>query len=147
MSETETRQDGDLNCTCYRVRKAARALTLFYDERIAGTGLTSTQMSLLTELARSPGLSVTALGDRLGMDRTTTSRILKPMLEKGWIEGPKGTDKRARDLVLSKSGETMLSGAMSGWRHAETKILQRLGGEKRALLYELLEEIGGLARG
>ncbi len=147
MEKDDQSPNKDLNCTCYRVRKAARALTQFYDETLAKAGLTSTQMSVLTELARSPNLSVTLLGERLGMDRTTLSRIIKPMLRAGWIEDPLGADRRARNLLLSSSGEKVLTQAMSGWSSAETAILRGLGNEKRALLYDLLAEIGELAHG
>ena len=147
MSEIKRVREDDLKCTCYRVRKAARALTRLYDDTLANTGLTSTQMSVLVELSRSPNSSVTDLGTRLGMDRTTMSRIVKPMLAKGWVEGPRGQDRRARDLLITSSGEQTLSSAMSGWSHAETIMLRGLGNEKRALLFELLEEIGDLALG
>lgn len=147
MSGRQQTQNDDLKCTCYRVRKAARAMTQFYDETLAQAGLTSTQMSVLVELARSPNLSVTELGMRLGMDRTTLSRIIKPMLAAGWVEGPPGDDRRARNLVITAAGQDMLTRAMSGWSHAETTILRGLGSEKRAQLYRLLEEIGELAYG
>lgn len=147
MSEIDHSQNDDLNCTCYRVRKAARAMTQFYDDTLANAGLTSTQMSVLVELARSPNLSVTELGKHLGMDRTTLSRTIKPLLAAGWVEGPPGVDRRSRNLAISPAGEKVLTRAMSGWSHAETAILRGLGSEKRNLLYELLEEIGGLARG
>lgn len=145
MRNDDQSQNEDLKCTCYRVRKAARAMTQFYDDTLANAGLTSTQMSVLVELARSPNLSVTALGGHLGMDRTTLSRIIKPMLMAGWVEGPPGDDRRARNLIITTVGEEMLTEAMSGWSHAESKILQGLGNKKRTQLFDLLAEIAELA--
>jgi DNA-binding MarR family transcriptional regulator len=136
----------DLNCTCYRVRKAARALTQFYDEALAGAGATLTKMSVLTELSRTPNLSVTALGKRLGMDRTTVSRTIKPMLRDGWIASGEALDRRARDLVITDAGTEILTRCNAGWRHAESKMLRSIGLESRTTLFDLLDRVGDAVR-
>lgn len=128
----------DLRCTCYRVRKAARALTQLYDRLLEPSGLTVTQMSLLTELARFPSLSITGLGRHLGMDRTTTSRTVKPMLACGLIREIAGEDRRARNLALTDKGSAALQSAVTAWRRAETAMLQALGEGRREQLYGLL---------
>ncbi len=136
----------DLNCTCYRVRKAARVLTQFYDDALADAGATLTQMSVLTELSRSPNVSVTALGKRLGMDRTTLSRIIKPMLRNGWIESGKSDDRRARNLEITKNGIEILTRCNNGWRQAESRMLRTIGRENRSVLFDLLDQAGGAVR-
>ncbi len=136
----------DLNCTCYRVRKAARALTQFYDEALSGAGATLTKMSVLTELSRTPNLSVTALGKRLGMDRTTVSRTIKPMLRDSWIASGEALDRRARDLVITDAGIEILTRCNAGWRHAESKMLRSIGLESRATLFDLLDQVGEVVR-
>lgn len=136
----------DLNCTCYRVRKAARALTQFYDEALAEAGATLTQMSVLTELARTPNVSVTALGERLGMDRTTLSRTIKPLLTDGWITGAAAKDRRARNLEITQAGFDILNRCNTGWRMAETQMLKTLGRESRDTLFGILDEIGSAVR-
>ncbi len=136
----------DLNCTCYRVRKAARALTQFYDEALAEAGATLTKMSVLTELSRTPNLSVTGLGRRLGMDRTTVSRTIKPMLRDGWIASGEALDRRARDLVITGAGVEILTRCNVGWRHAESRMLRSIGLERRTTLFDLLDKVGDAVR-
>ncbi len=136
----------DLNCTCYRVRKAARALTQFYDEALSEAGATLTKMSVLTELSRTPNLSVTALGKHLGMDRTTVSRTIKPMLRDGWIESCEARDRRARDLMITNEGNEILARCNAGWRHAESKMLRSIGLERRTTLFDLLDKVGDAVR-
>ena len=145
MNEMD-KNTADLNCTCYRVRKAARALTQFYDEALAEAGASLTKMSVLTELSRTPNLSVTALGDRLGMDRTTVSRTIKPMLRDGWIESIGAVDRRARNLVITEEGLETLSRCNVGWRHAESRMLRSIGLESRTTLFDLLDQVGGAVR-
>ncbi|MBL4758336.1 MAG: winged helix-turn-helix transcriptional regulator [Rhizobiales bacterium] len=138
--------DTDLNCTCYRVRKAARALTQFYDDALADAGATLTQMSVLTELSRTPNVSVTALGKRLGMDRTTLSRTIKPMLRDGWIKSGKSEDRRARNLEVTDTGIETLTHCNDGWRQAESRMLRTIGRENRTALFDLLDQVGGAVR-
>ncbi|HJX86773.1 MAG TPA: MarR family winged helix-turn-helix transcriptional regulator, partial [Gemmatimonadales bacterium] len=67
------------DCACFNVRKAARALTAFYDQVMAPTGLRATQGTLLVALARAGDIPVTRLAGILGMDRTTLTRNLEPL--------------------------------------------------------------------
>ena len=55
-------------CTCFRVRSAARRVTQIYSRHLAPTGLRISQFSLLGHvIARGP-LSISELSDRLATD-------------------------------------------------------------------------------
>ena len=73
------------DCACFNVRKAARALTAFYDRVIAPIGLRATQGTLLVALARAGDIPVTRLAGILGMDRTTLTRNLEPLERDGLV--------------------------------------------------------------
>jgi hypothetical protein len=71
-------------CTCFKVRRLARQLTARYDSALAGSGLTVTQYAALSTLARADEpLPVARLARELGMDRTTTSRLVHPLERDG----------------------------------------------------------------
>ena len=75
----------DSPCTCAMARRTARHLTREYDRVLKPAGLKLTQYSVLANLVRNGATSITALAERLAMDRTTMTRNLRPLERAGWI--------------------------------------------------------------
>src|SRR5947207_13920835 len=72
-------------CACGRLRRASRALTQFYDDALAPTGLRVTQLSLMRTLAREGTTRVSALAKVFMLDRTALSRALDPLVARGYV--------------------------------------------------------------
>src|SRR5580692_4033045 len=73
------------NCTCSQLRRAGRQVTQLYDRALEPAGLTIGQFGLLAYLstagAENPGgIAIGALADARGMDPTTLTRNLKPLV-------------------------------------------------------------------
>jgi DNA-binding MarR family transcriptional regulator len=59
----------------------------------------------------------------LALDRTTTSRGVKLLIDAGWIDALTGEeDGREKILKLSDRGKKKLQDAMPAWSKAQTKI-------------------------
>ena len=112
------------DCACFNVRKAARALTAFYDQVIAPTGLRATQGTLLVALARAGDIPVTRLAGILGMDRTTLTRNLEPLERDGLVALRPGEDRRVRLAGITEKGRKALAAAMPLWREAQRQIAE-----------------------
>ena len=78
-------QSAEMPCTCARLRRTARRLTRAYDRALRPSGLRLTQYSVLANVTRAGGLSITELAERLAMDRTTLTRNLRPLEAAGWV--------------------------------------------------------------
>jgi DNA-binding MarR family transcriptional regulator len=115
-------------CACMALRKAARAVSRFYDEALAPTGLTVTQFALLRTIAGLGDPPLSRLADALVMDRTSLYRTLQPMVRAGWIaiEAGQGRSKRA---VLQPPGRARLDGAEAHWDAAQAGFTQRFGAQ------------------
>ena len=116
-------------CTCFRVRKLTRLMSQRYDRRLAAAGLNLNQYSILRRL----GDRARAIGDlarELGMDRSTLSRDLRPLLAAGWIEPAEGEDARQRPVRVTAAGRRALARAVPLWREAQDDIEALLGGER-----------------
>jgi len=110
-------------CACTTLRKASRAVTRLYDERLAPHGMTTTQFSILRNLARADGmLPLSRLAERLVMDRTSLYRTLIPVTRAAWvaIEAGPGRAKLAR---LTEAGRAAMLGAESDWQEAQAHLL------------------------
>jgi len=114
-------------CTCFRLRKLSRLVTQRYDRELASAGLNLNQYSILRRAARTPQ-TVGALAREIGMDRTTLSRDLKPLIAAGWIEQTSSDeDARQRLVRIKPAGKRVLERAQPLWRKAQDDIDARLG--------------------
>lgn len=115
------------NCMCFNLRKAARAITQSYDAAFVPTGLKATQFTVLQVTAVAGGAPMGRLAERLGMDRTTLTRNLRPLEQKGLIAMASGTDRRERLIHVTQEGLTALDAALPLWEQAQSKLYSALG--------------------
>ena len=109
-------------CNCLALRQAARHASRLYDRHLAAEGLTSTQYALLAKLARLGPQSINALADMLVMDRTTTTRALRPLARDKLVAIGPGQDGRTRCVRLTPAGATRATAAAVRWREAQRKF-------------------------
>lgn len=129
-------------CNCLAVRQAARYLTQFYDQFLASSGLRTTQFSILAKLMGLGPLSINALAKELVMDRTTLGRNMLPLERERLIEiVPGTTDRRTKELRLTKAGQERLRAAAPGWNEAQAKFEASFGRKRSAELRTLLDQV------
>ena len=142
------REDQVPACTCFNLRKAARAVTQLYDEALQSSGLRGTQFSLLAALNHMGSATVSDLARAMVMDRTTLTRNLRPLEKQGWIEIVPGKDRRTRQLALTSSGRKTLKQAMPLWKKAQKQMVTLLGRQRWTGLLDHLDhtiqKVGGL---
>lgn len=115
-----------LPCACANIRRAARAVTRLYDQELSGAGLEATQFTIVMALSRTGEISQGALGSFLGLDSTTLSRSLKPLLREGWIRSQPGDDRREKRLDLTPEGRRQYDEILPKWERAQERLRQAL---------------------
>jgi len=115
------------DCTCFNLRKAARAVTQRYDEFLRPANLRATQFSLLAVLAQSGTASIGQLADLAVMDRTTLKRNLELLERDGLVRIRPGADARVREVSLTPAARKRLAAAIPLWERAQAHILGHLG--------------------
>ena len=118
---------GDIGCTCYRLRQAARLVSRTYDQFLAPSGINTGQFGMLVTMAAMGGESISKLAEVLQMERTTLTRNLLPLQKLGYVAVEPGPDKRARALRLTDTGKAALAAARPMWQAAQRSLEQRLG--------------------
>lgn len=126
-------------CTCFLLRRAARRTSQVYDRALAPLGLSLNEYSILRR-AREPA-ALGELAERVGMDRSTLSRNLRPMLAAGWIEQRRGEDARQRLVAASVAGRQLLRRAEPLWRRAQTQLEDWAGADAVAALHGQLQQL------
>jgi DNA-binding MarR family transcriptional regulator len=106
-------------CHCYALRRAARLMTQHYDRLMRPAGLRTTQFTLLVTLAEAGPMPMTRLAVRLGLERTSLTRNLKPLAAKGWVVVAADADRRVHTVVITAAGRAKARAAMPQWRKAQ----------------------------
>jgi DNA-binding MarR family transcriptional regulator len=132
-------QASPLGCSCFRLRRLARAMSRLYDQHLAATGLKTTQYSVLANAGRA-ALPVAELAERLGTERTTLTRNLKPLCEAGWIVLVPGADSRQRIVTITDAGRAKLEQAWPFWRAAQEAFERQLGTGTVRQLHDRLDD-------
>ena len=133
------------NCTCFNLRKAARAVTQAYDKAIKPSGLRVTQFSLLSIVARLGPVGIKDLSKALVMDRTTLGRNLKVLSDRGLLEIGEGDDRRYRPITITAAGQDALDLALPLWKQAQTHMDIGFGQNRLAGFHSDLSEAVRLA--
>jgi DNA-binding MarR family transcriptional regulator len=126
-------------CTCFRIRGAARRVTQIYSRHLAPTGLKISQFSLLGFVAAEGPISIGGLADRLATDRTTLTRNLRPLLQGGLVERAASGDKRRHELVATLDGRALFKRALPLWVAAEQEVRAAMGARLTADLHGALD--------
>lgn len=122
-------------CTNFQLRQLLRSVSKLYDAEIGQAGLKGSQFSLLSHVLTLGPISPSDLAARMGMDASTLTRNLRPLIAKGWVlQGP-GADHRGRSIAITPAGQTKHTEARLHWRRAQQLLNQRLGEPAVAALH------------
>jgi DNA-binding MarR family transcriptional regulator len=133
-------QEGS-SCVSFNIRKAARAVTQLYDERLRPFGLRSTQLSILGKTLVLQPVTVTRLAEATVTDRTTLTRNLHLLERQGLIAVGRGHDRREREVRLTDRGRDVLARVYPIWKEVQLEVAKRFGGDRLA---RLLAELAAL---
>jgi len=97
-----------------------------YNHELQATGLELTQFTLLMTLSITGETTQGQLGDILALDSTSLTRMLKPLMRRGWIRGKAGQDRRQKLLRLSSSGRAKFEDSRQYWERAQERLQQAL---------------------
>ena len=125
-------------CICAQVRRLARKLSSLYDTFLSPEGLTITQYSLLANLGRAGELSHSVLAEKIGMDRTTLTRNLRPLTKAKWVAAASGKDRRQHLLQVTAAGKRKLVRSRPLWEEAQRQLLSQIGFQSMQELRTLL---------
>ena len=123
---------------------ASRLVARRYDQALAPARISTNGYSILVRLRELGPLPLGALAAALGVDRSTLSRELAPLVAAELIEERADTgDRRRRMLELSAGGERRVREAYPLWKAAQKRLTEDFGAERTAALVGELNAIAG----
>lgn len=135
-----------IQCLCTSVRQLARRMTSMYEAHLVVHGISVPQFSILQRLHELAPVANLEFAAQMGMDRTTLSRGLKPLIAANWIETvdmPEGTviDKRSFGLQLTTAGIEKYKASRAAWLKAQAETRKTLGPELSAVLLSTTQNV------
>ena len=127
-------------CTNFRLRHLMRQVARLYDAEVAKSGLKTTQYSLLSHVLRLGPVRPVDLAQAMGIDASTLTRNLKPLMAEGWLVQGEGPDARSRLVEITDEGRKKRSEAQRHWRCAQEQLNELLGVERVLALHTLIDE-------
>ena len=133
---------GPDDCNCLAARQAARHITQFYDQYLVSSGLRTTQFSILAKLRRLGPMTINRLAAEMVMDRTTLGRNILPLERDGLIAVEQGSsDRRSKELRVTKAGEARFRAGVKGWVQAQRQFEKAFGAKRTADMRDLLQAV------
>jgi DNA-binding MarR family transcriptional regulator len=129
-------------CACNQLRRSARGVTQVYDAGMGPGALKVTQMPILVGLGAGGSMPISALAEALGLDRTTLTRNLRVLEERGLVQtAPHADDARVRLVSMTEQGARELSDALARWEQVQERVEEQFGGERLRALYRELDAL------
>jgi len=124
MNDADFRDCKD--CFCFAARRAARSITQYYDQQLRDSGLRTTQFTLLNYLILAGRCPVNVAAEYLGLERTTLTRNLQPLLALEYVSVESADDRRVKLIAITARGRAAAVAALPLWRKAQRAMSRHL---------------------
>jgi DNA-binding MarR family transcriptional regulator len=128
-------------CYCIDLRKAARRVSLIYDEALSPAGINLAQFGLLRSIEHRAPVSLTELGRLTELDRSTVGRNVRVLERMALVEYVPAEDQRESTVILTRFGRRTLDAGAPLWAKAQKKIEAALGEDGATALRLLLASL------
>lgn len=120
------------DCVCFTLARASRRVGRAYREKLEAVGLTQQQFFLLIALYEQDGLSITALADKVALEKPTLTGLLDRMGRDGLVERTTAVgDRRAFRIILTARAEALRPELTAIYEQTNSWFLSRLTEEER----------------
>lgn len=142
---TPTAGGGELGCACATLRRAARLVTRLYDQQLRDVDIEAPQYALLATLKRHGPCSQATLARPHALDKTTVSRNLRLLEQKGWIAFEATADRRERQVTLTAAGERRRAQAAVRWKAAQAGLRAAMSADEWTALFTAVAAVSRAA--
>jgi DNA-binding MarR family transcriptional regulator len=125
--DEEIMEPATAKCAAGTLRRAARSITRVYDNRLAPSGMTTTQFSIVRALEKhGEPVALSELAEELVFERTSLYRALEPLRREGLITFTPGRG-RVKRVGLTAHGVRRIAQAEPHWIAAQEAFLAQFG--------------------
>lgn len=111
-----------LQCTGARVRMMSRVMTRIYDNHLRPLGIKFSQLNILVLITVRGPIAPHQIATPLGFEKSTLSRNLRILEERGWIDSQPGDSRNRLLLSITPAGRQLVRQAGPLWRAAQDEV-------------------------
>lgn len=128
--------------TAFLLQVATQRAQRMGEDALAETGISGREYGVLALLEGGSRSSQRQIGAALGIDRTTTTALLKELEERRLVQRtPDALDRRANTVTLTDAGELVRAAAALVLADCEDRYLQGLDSAERQTLHRILQRL------
>lgn len=129
----------------YLIGRLDRLIRAEFDDVLARAGLTLPEYTAMSVLLARPGFSSAQLARRSLITPQAMGKVVIELERRGYIARPSaGRTGRARGILLTRRGQSVLAKVQPQIAAAESAVLHRLTPDQHDVLVELLQVAGGV---
>lgn len=128
-------------CIAFRVRALNRVITNLYDAALKPFGITVNQTTILAMLALAGKAGPGDIGRALVMEKSTVSRNLERMRNKGWVAAAAREGATTQVITVTPEGRKLLAAVYPEWQKAQKAASRLLGGKGVSAILALHETV------
>jgi DNA-binding MarR family transcriptional regulator len=127
-------------CLAGRIRVLSRVVTGIYDDALRPHKVRVSQMNVLVAVAAMGPVRAADVCRRLRLDKSTLSRDLDRLLDRGWVRATPGAG-RSQDLEATPAGRAMIRKVLPAWEEAQARVREVLGAALTKGLFEMADRL------
>jgi MarR family 2-MHQ and catechol resistance regulon transcriptional repressor len=140
----------DLKSDAADLQAAVAALVRVYQfrdrDRICCHDISVTQCYALETLVDHGPMRLTALAERLFLDKSTTSRVVSSLVRKGYVEQrPESSDRRAMAVSATQRGRRLCARISDDLVEQQSQLLEDLDPGVRSGVIEVIQKLARAA--
>ncbi len=130
------------DCIAGRVRLINRVVTAIYDEALRPLGLRVSQGNILVAVGRRGEARPSEVCRFLRLEKSTLSRDVEVMKDKGWLESDPPAGGRNQVLRVTPAGLDLLDRARPAWESAQAEARLLIGDPGVEALRQIAAKFG-----
>ena len=129
------------NCFGFTVRSLNRRISQRYDSVLRPFGLTIGQLNVLHVIKLFQPLAQSVISRKLSMEKSTLSREVEKLRQRGLVEWVESPDQRQKLTQLLPAGEQLLAQIFPVWEQAQQELAELLSSAALPELQRILQQL------
>jgi len=129
-------------CIAVRVRLINRVISALYDDALRPFALRISQANILAAVGHMGKARPAEISRILRIEKSTLSRDMELMKQKGWLESDPPSGGRNQTVRLTPEGTKLLGAIQPSWLKAQTEVKHLIGEDGVSALRQMATRLG-----
>ena len=125
----------------YWLRCLSNFVSRTFAERLASHGISVAQWVVLRALYGGEAMTLNKAAKQVGVDKSTLSRMVERLVNKGWVNRSEGPDRRSLGLMLTATGLKLVAQSAKLADQNDSAFFQALSPRQRREFLSTIKQL------